>query len=66
MIATAGPGLMGLITVFVLAAFVGFEVISKVPSVLHTPADVGHQRHSRHHHRGGDDRPGRKRTVRRR
>ena len=25
------------ITVFVLAIFVGFEVISKVPSMLHTP-----------------------------
>ncbi len=25
------------ITVFVLAVFVGFEVISKVPSMLHTP-----------------------------
>ena len=25
------------ITVFVLAAFVGFEVISKVPTTLHTP-----------------------------
>ena len=42
MIATAaGPGLMGLITVFVLAAFVGYEVISKVPSVLHTPLMSG-------------------------
>ena len=25
------------ITVFILAVFVGFEVISKVPSMLHTP-----------------------------
>jgi proton-translocating NAD(P)+ transhydrogenase subunit alpha len=25
------------ITIFVLAAFVGFEVISKVPTMLHTP-----------------------------
>ena len=25
------------ITIFVLAAFVGFEVISKVPTTLHTP-----------------------------
>ncbi|MGA2521489.1 MAG: NAD(P) transhydrogenase subunit alpha [Acidimicrobiales bacterium] len=32
---------MGFITVFVLAAFVGFEVISKVPSVLHTPLMSG-------------------------
>ncbi|HME81396.1 MAG TPA: NAD(P) transhydrogenase subunit alpha [Candidatus Eremiobacteraceae bacterium] len=29
--------LMMQITVFVLAVFVGFEVISKVPSMLHTP-----------------------------
>ena len=36
-----GPGLMGFITVFVLAGFVGYEVISKVPSVLHTPLMSG-------------------------
>ncbi len=29
--------LMTEITIFVLAAFVGFEVISKVPTTLHTP-----------------------------
>jgi H+-translocating NAD(P) transhydrogenase subunit alpha len=29
--------LIGQITIFVLAAFVGFEVISKVPTTLHTP-----------------------------
>lgn len=29
------------ITVFVLAAFVGFEVISKVPPILHTPLMSG-------------------------
>jgi NAD(P) transhydrogenase subunit alpha len=29
------------LTVFVLAAFVGFEVISKVPSILHTPLMSG-------------------------
>ena len=29
--------LVGEITIFVLAAFVGFEVISKVPATLHTP-----------------------------
>jgi proton-translocating NAD(P)+ transhydrogenase subunit alpha len=34
------PLLMG-ITVFVLAAFVGFEVISKVPPTLHTPLMSG-------------------------
>jgi NAD(P) transhydrogenase subunit alpha len=39
--ASAGPGLMGFITVFVLAAFVGYEVISKVPSILHTPLMSG-------------------------
>jgi H+-translocating NAD(P) transhydrogenase subunit alpha len=41
MASASGPGLMGLITVFVLAAFVGYEVISKVPSVLHTPLMSG-------------------------
>jgi NAD(P) transhydrogenase subunit alpha len=34
-------GIIGFITVFVLAAFVGNEVISKVPSVLHTPLMSG-------------------------
>jgi NAD(P) transhydrogenase subunit alpha len=29
--------LMDQLTIFVLAAFVGFEVISKVPATLHTP-----------------------------
>jgi len=38
---TFGPGLMWLITIFVLAAFVGYEVISKVPSILHTPLMSG-------------------------
>lgn len=32
---------MALLTVFVLAVFVGFEVISKVSSVLHTPLMSG-------------------------
>ena len=41
MIASTGPGLLNFITVFVLAAFVGYEVISKVPSVLHTPLMSG-------------------------
>jgi NAD(P) transhydrogenase subunit alpha len=31
------PELVAQITVAVLAAFVGFEVISKVPTMLHTP-----------------------------
>jgi NAD(P) transhydrogenase subunit alpha len=30
-----------LLVVFVLAAFLGFEVISKVPSILHTPLMSG-------------------------
>jgi NAD(P) transhydrogenase subunit alpha len=34
-------GILGLVTVFVLAGFVGFEVISKVPSILHTPLMSG-------------------------
>ena len=29
------------LTIFVLAAFVGFEVISKVPAMLHTPLMSG-------------------------
>jgi NAD(P) transhydrogenase subunit alpha len=33
--------ILNLLTVFVLAAFVGFEVISKVPSILHTPLMSG-------------------------
>jgi H+-translocating NAD(P) transhydrogenase subunit alpha len=37
----AGPGIMSFITVFVLAAFVGYEVVSKVPSILHTPLMSG-------------------------
>jgi H+-translocating NAD(P) transhydrogenase subunit alpha len=39
--ASTGPGLVNLLTVFVLAAFVGYEVISKVPSILHTPLMSG-------------------------
>jgi len=44
------------ITVFVLASFVGFEVITKVPPTLHTPLmsgsnailrDLDHRRHLR-------------------
>src|SRR5437879_2343837 len=35
------PTLIALIYVFVLALFVGFEVISKVPVVLHTPLMSG-------------------------
>ena len=37
----SGPGLMSFITVFVLAGFVGYEVVSKVPSILHTPLMSG-------------------------
>ena len=33
--------LIGEITIFVLAVFVGFEVISKVPATLHTPLMSG-------------------------
>jgi NAD(P) transhydrogenase subunit alpha len=34
-------GIIAFVTVFVLAAFVGNEVISRVPSVLHTPLMSG-------------------------
>jgi NAD(P) transhydrogenase subunit alpha len=33
--------LLGDVTIFVLAIFVGFEVISKVPVILHTPLMSG-------------------------
>ena len=33
--------LVVLITYFVLAVFIGFEVISKVPTILHTPLMSG-------------------------
>jgi NAD(P) transhydrogenase subunit alpha len=36
-----GTGIVEYLTVFVLAAFVGIEVISKVPSILHTPLMSG-------------------------
>jgi H+-translocating NAD(P) transhydrogenase subunit alpha len=34
-------GVLQYLTVFVLAVFVGIEVISKVPSILHTPLMSG-------------------------
>lgn len=34
-------GFVALLTVFVLAIFVGFEVITKVPPTLHTPLMSG-------------------------
>ncbi|MFB3785657.1 MAG: NAD(P) transhydrogenase subunit alpha [bacterium] len=33
--------LIGAVTIFVLAIFVGFEVITKVPPILHTPLMSG-------------------------
>jgi H+-translocating NAD(P) transhydrogenase subunit alpha len=42
--ATPGGSTTGIIeylTIFVLAAFVGIEVVSKVPSILHTPLMSG-------------------------
>lgn len=36
-----GGGILQYLTVFVLAVFVGIEVISKVPSILHTPLMSG-------------------------
>ena len=32
---------IGIITIFVLAIFVGFEIITKVPPTLHTPLMSG-------------------------
>ena len=36
-----GLSLMAAITVFVLAIFVGFEIITKIPPTLHTPLMSG-------------------------
>jgi len=35
------PDFVVLLTIFVLAIFVGFEVITKVPPILHTPLMSG-------------------------
>jgi NAD(P) transhydrogenase subunit alpha len=37
----SSTGIVEYLTVFVLAAFVGIEVVSKVPSILHTPLMSG-------------------------
>jgi len=37
----AAPDLVALLTIFVLAIFVGFEIITKVPPTLHTPLMSG-------------------------
>jgi NAD(P) transhydrogenase subunit alpha len=37
----ANTNILEIVTVFVLAVFVGYEVISKVPSILHTPLMSG-------------------------
>jgi H+-translocating NAD(P) transhydrogenase subunit alpha len=34
-------GILEFVTIFVLAAFVGIEIISRVPSILHTPLMSG-------------------------
>jgi len=39
--ATTTTGIVAYLTIFVLAAFVGIEVVSKVPSILHTPLMSG-------------------------
>lgn len=38
---TGGNRLVLLLTVFVLAVFVGFEIITKIPPTLHTPLMSG-------------------------
>jgi H+-translocating NAD(P) transhydrogenase subunit alpha len=38
---TGTTGIVEYLTIFVLAAFVGIEVVSKVPSILHTPLMSG-------------------------
>ena len=44
------------LTVLILAIFVGLEVISKVPTLLHTPLMSGTERDPRHRHRRRDHR----------
>lgn len=39
--ASGGNHLMLLVTVFVLAIFIGFEIITKIPPTLHTPLMSG-------------------------
>jgi len=39
--ADGGSSLIGLLTIFMLAVFVGFEIITKVPPTLHTPLMSG-------------------------
>lgn len=39
--AAGGSHLMLLVTVFVLAIFIGFEIITKIPPTLHTPLMSG-------------------------
>jgi len=39
--ASGSEAVVGLLTIFVLAMFVGFEVITKVPPTLHTPLMSG-------------------------
>jgi len=39
--ASEGPNLITGITIFVLAIFVGFEIITKIPPTLHTPLMSG-------------------------
>ena len=39
--AGSDTGIIAFLTVFALAAFVGIEVVSKVPSILHTPLMSG-------------------------
>jgi NAD(P) transhydrogenase subunit alpha len=40
-VVAAAPDLIALLTIFVLAIFVGFEIITKVPPTLHTPLMSG-------------------------
>ena len=52
--------------VFVLAIFVGFEIITKVPPTLHTPLMSGAERDLRHHDRSARSGGACRRATRRR
>ena len=48
--------LIASLTIFALAVFLGFELIGRVPTLLHTPLMSGHERDPRDHRRRRDAR----------
>ena len=48
--------LLAELAIFVISAFLGFELISRVPNLLHTPLDERDERHTRDRAGGRDHR----------